>query len=214
MWRYCQGEQRVCSASLETIGNNLRLDRATVMRHISRLVEIGYLEDLTPGRRNRPHVYCDTGKAGAESSKLTVAERNTGVAESNTTVAERNTGVAESHMKIQEETIKKVTRAQLRALDALFADLTGIPVPAPSTVKERKREAERWYQPMRRMLAMANGQVESILRETVDRMRRDRLTISAPRSIENTFTAVFGERASDRWTGGAVTQNPDGSYNI
>jgi hypothetical protein len=106
MWRYCQGDRRVCTASLEIIGADLGLDRATAMRHAAKLVELGYLEDLTPDLRNRPHTYRDTGKAGLKANAGGVAESNTpvaqsksSVAESEGTVAQRNSGVAESQLK-------------------------------------------------------------------------------------------------------------------
>ena len=68
VWRYCQMEDGVCCASQETIANDLRMDRATVNTHIKILVRDGYLQDLDPNVKNRPHRYADTGKAGLESS--------------------------------------------------------------------------------------------------------------------------------------------------
>lgn len=64
VWRYCQMRDRVCRASLETLSAHLNLDRGTVLRHIKKLCAAGYLRDLTPDRRNAPHVYADTGQAG------------------------------------------------------------------------------------------------------------------------------------------------------
>lgn len=64
VWRYCQMRERVCRASLDTLSAHLNLDRGTVLRHIKKLCAAGYLRDLTPDRRNAPHVYADTGKAG------------------------------------------------------------------------------------------------------------------------------------------------------
>jgi DNA-binding MarR family transcriptional regulator len=62
-WRYCQMDDGVCHASLRTLAGKLGLDPATVMRHLHKLAEAGYLEDTTPERRNVPHTYRDTGKA-------------------------------------------------------------------------------------------------------------------------------------------------------
>jgi hypothetical protein len=101
MWRYCQMEDGVCKAALEAIADGIGVDRATVMRHAKELVDAGYLKDLTPDLRNRPHVYVDTGKAGLAISISGVAEsksKNTTVAESNTSVAQSNVGVAESKL--------------------------------------------------------------------------------------------------------------------
>src|SRR3990167_6723420 len=68
MWRYCQMEDGVCRASLETIASDLGIDKATVLRHAQELVINHYLEDTTPDLRNRPHIYKDTGKAGLKIS--------------------------------------------------------------------------------------------------------------------------------------------------
>jgi len=62
VWRYCQGEKRVCYASLETMAEKLGINAATVQRHIKALCSAGYVEDLTPGLRNKPHTYRDTGR--------------------------------------------------------------------------------------------------------------------------------------------------------
>src|SRR3990170_1066420 len=95
MWRFCQGEQGICTASLDTIASDLNLDKATIMRHAKRLCENGYLDDLTPSLRNVPHSYADTGKANL-FVKISVAQFNT-----QRTVAHSNKSVAESKLKIQ-----------------------------------------------------------------------------------------------------------------
>lgn len=87
IWRFCQMEDGVCKASLETIATDLGIDRATVQRHADKLCELEYLKDLTPDLRNRPHIYVDTGKLQIKVS-VTVAHGNTTVAQSNVTVAE------------------------------------------------------------------------------------------------------------------------------
>lgn len=80
-------EDNVCKASLETIASDLGIDKATVQRHADKLCDLGYLKDLTPELRNRPHVYVDTGKLQIKAS-VTVAHGNTDVAHGNVTVAE------------------------------------------------------------------------------------------------------------------------------
>jgi polyhydroxyalkanoate synthesis regulator phasin len=97
MWRFCQLSDGVCKASLETIAEGLGIDKATVMRHADGLSKNGYLEDLTPELRNKPHTYRDTGKAGLKMSL--------GVAGCNATVAGCNMSVAESQLK---KVLKKV----------------------------------------------------------------------------------------------------------
>ena len=99
-WRFCQMPDGVCKASLATIGELLGLDPATVSRHMKTLVDNGYLVDLSPDLRNRPHVYADTGKV-VMRSKL-----NAGIAERKATVAHSKATVAES-------TLSKVLKKEL-----------------------------------------------------------------------------------------------------
>lgn len=64
VWRYCQMSGGLCWASQSTIGRRLGLSREAVRRHLRRLVEAGYLDDLTPDPLpGRPHTYADTGRA-------------------------------------------------------------------------------------------------------------------------------------------------------
>ncbi len=77
VWRYCQMENKVCSASIQTIADRVGISRKTAERHIKALVEAGYLRDLTPSRKNAPHQYADVGKVkikalvAAKSESLT-----------------------------------------------------------------------------------------------------------------------------------------------
>ena len=200
VWRYTRMKDRVCRASLETIADGLGIDRSTVSRHLEALCADKYLKDMSPNLKNKPHVYMDTGKI-----KFTV---NMDVAESNTdgeTVAQRNVTVAESRMKKDSKKdskkedlapAKERGRPDERAFEAKFSEITFIPIPQPNSIKEKKTAAERWYQPVRRMVEMADGLSLELLAETVRAMRGKGWDISAPQSIEKTFTAKFGERAS------------------
>lgn len=62
IWRYCQMPDGVCRAKLEKIAGDLDMSIRTIIRHIDPLVADGYLRDTTPNRKNRPHIYADTGK--------------------------------------------------------------------------------------------------------------------------------------------------------
>jgi len=63
VWYHCQGSLGVCVASRASMTERVRLSVRSFNRWLKRLCEAGYLEDLTPGLRNRPHTYRDTGKA-------------------------------------------------------------------------------------------------------------------------------------------------------
>lgn len=62
VWRYCQMADGVCRASIDRIANELGMSDNTIMRHLKPLCDDGYLYDSTPERRNKPHIYSDTGK--------------------------------------------------------------------------------------------------------------------------------------------------------
>ncbi len=58
--RHCRMRDGVCRASIRRMAQLIGLDATTVMRHLHKLVTDGYLEDLTPDQRNKPHIYRDT----------------------------------------------------------------------------------------------------------------------------------------------------------
>lgn len=90
MWRYAQGRDGACTASMERIADDLGIQRTTVYRHIKRLVADGYLCDMTPDAKGIPHRYADTGKAALVAR--VVAENNTHLLQKTTGgVAENNT---------------------------------------------------------------------------------------------------------------------------
>lgn len=62
VWRYCQMEDRVCKASLEKVGARVGMSAKSAERHVSTLVEAGYLTDLTPDVKHKPHEYALTDK--------------------------------------------------------------------------------------------------------------------------------------------------------
>jgi hypothetical protein len=62
IWRYCQMRDGICRAKIETIAAELGMSDRTIFRHVDPLVADGYLKDVTPDLKNRPHIYADTGK--------------------------------------------------------------------------------------------------------------------------------------------------------
>lgn len=89
-------------------------------------------------------------------------------------------------------------RAELAQLETLFSEVSGIPKPTPNTPKEKKSAATLWYQPLRRIQAAANGSSPDIIRQSIHRLRKNGLTISAPLSIEKTALAIVGEQNTNQ----------------
>jgi len=62
IWRYCQMKGGVCFASLGKIAEEIGMSERTIIRHVDPLVKDGFLKDMTPSLKNKPHIYADTGK--------------------------------------------------------------------------------------------------------------------------------------------------------
>lgn len=99
MWRYAQQKEGVCRAGEQRIAKDLDIGRMTIRRAKQKLTELGYIEDMTPGLRNRPHIYrvrrCttvvqqhQTGVPERDSECTTVVQQNI---ESSTTVVHEDT---------------------------------------------------------------------------------------------------------------------------
>lgn len=79
VWRYSQMTDGVCRASQETLAQKTGQTRKTVNKYIGWLVDDGYLTDLTPDLKNRPHVYRDSGKVALEVKAIELGFSSTGV---------------------------------------------------------------------------------------------------------------------------------------
>ena len=89
VWRYCQGEDKVCYATIGKIAKELELAPRTIIRHLNLLTREGLLEDLTPDRRNRPHRY-----KNSDRTVILISEAYT--TESHSTVTQSHSGVTSS----------------------------------------------------------------------------------------------------------------------
>ena len=62
IWRYSQMSDKVCRASQNSIATRLNLTRQTLNKHLLELINLAYVQDLTPKVRNQPHIYLLTNK--------------------------------------------------------------------------------------------------------------------------------------------------------
>lgn len=123
-WRFCQMQDGVCKASLRTIAGILNIGEATVMRRMEVLCDDGYLKDLTPGLKHRPHIYADTGLVVMKSSlgvSESVSQGNTSVSGRNATVSRRNRSVSQNRLSKVKDSNKDSNR-EGRAYN--FRDMT------------------------------------------------------------------------------------------
>lgn len=131
MWRFCQMQDGVCKASLDTIASILGLSRATVMRRQDELERLGYFRDLSPELRNRPHVWADTGKVALRSSLTAgVSGRNTSVSGRNSGVAGRNVTVSHSNMNKDSNKDSNKVVEEAGSPQPKFAQVTQAPASA------------------------------------------------------------------------------------
>ena len=205
IWRYCQMKDGVCYASLGKLSESLGVSLASVQRHAAELVKDGYLNDLTPGLRNKPHTYQDTGKAGIKIKVSALQSEKPASHSEKPLLTESNEDSIKKDSKRED---KKEPRAQKprerpeeRAFQTLFCELSSLP---ESLVESEGKLAagKRWYNPIHRMVTLADGRAQDLLRLTIEQMRRDHLSISAPQSIEKVFIAKFGEMNSPDSPGG------------
>lgn len=109
VWRYCQMDDRICRASVETIAERIGVSRKTAERHLTILVDLGYLIDTTPNRKNAPHIYKDAGRikviglVEARSDKMT--DRDVDKSECPTSVRQNDS--PRSDKMSHEESIKE-----------------------------------------------------------------------------------------------------------
>jgi DNA-binding Lrp family transcriptional regulator len=113
MWRYCQMQDGVCRASLDSIAKDLNVSKMTIIRHVETLVYDGFLRDTTPDRKNKPHVYADTGKVAMYNKfgmKLTITESNS----ENSTLTESDSALTESDSQSHRELLEDSKKKELK----------------------------------------------------------------------------------------------------
>ena len=141
VWRYCQGENGLCYASLSKMGKQLGVNPATVQRHLKTLCELGYIKDLTPNLRNKPHSYQDTGKAKIETlvaarvedkQPADVAESNAEQPETETTLQKATSHCTEQR-HVAESTLSRVVVDEL-----VEQEQAGAKAPAGASRKARE----------------------------------------------------------------------------
>jgi len=187
--------------SLKTICRETGYNRDTAMAVIAYLThETGILEiTQSKGRVNK---YRPSFAAYGKSGKFRpVVETTTTPAEvvvkTTTTTSGSFSDSKKNHKKKnqKEEPLpapkaRGRERPEDRALELLFCELTGL---SPENCDPRSRST-RWWQPLQRIRKMANGRGEELIRAVVEIMRHDRLSISAPQSIEKIAQAEWGKR--------------------
>lgn len=112
-------------------------------------------------------------------------------ADSNTTGAKNAPG---------EQPHKRTERQEaLATLENEFSTITSIPLPRRATDRQKMSASTGWWQPLGAIWELENKDVEKALilvRSAIAKMRRDSLTIAAPRSILNVARSIHGNGKS------------------
>lgn len=168
IWRYCQMETGLCTASQETIAVELDISRATVNTAVGVLVRDGYLKDITPEIKNRPHVYADTGKAGL---KMTISANvvQTGVKKFDTKPAQEGVGVENFDSTVENfdsrcqeilhPGVKNFDMKKVSLRDSLRDELREGGAPAPLPEDENHNHVQTAWLAVSEQLKLANKQV-------------------------------------------------------
>lgn len=227
VWRYTRMHDGVCTASLETIAARAGVDRRTALRHIKGLCAAGYLRDLTPSERARPHTYADTGKAriaATVAAEVGVTESHSsgagGVTESHSgSDTESLPGVTQSHPKILSKRLSKIRGEEtsedthgagaprvdnageiVAELARHFSAATGIAQPRPRTDRQRRAAEALWVEPLAKIAQLGGSAAggRELIDEAVRRLRDRGCIIKGPISLVGTATAVAGEARARR----------------
>lgn len=124
VWRHCQMYDGVCRAAIDTIATSLGMSGRTIIRHLDDLCRDGYLLDMTPDLRNKPHIYADTGKIKVRVSF--------------------DVGMTESHSHYDRESIEESTTNSKdnKNIFALYESNIGV---LTSIMADTLQEAEKEY---------------------------------------------------------------------
>ena len=123
IWRYCQMADGVCNASILRLAGELGLSSNTLLQNIAKLEEGGYIKDLTPTLRNKPHTYVDTGKINMKSSLF--MQETPVFTTQNLSSHYSNVGIEESTTKGDSETrnIFRVYEENIGALTPIISEI-------------------------------------------------------------------------------------------
>jgi len=83
-----------------------------------------------------------------------------------------------------------------KALEEQFIESSSLKSPLVNTEKQKRSAGELWWAPLREIAVLANWNElsgQSLIDRTVQQMRKDKLTISSPKSILNVAKSIVAE---------------------
>jgi hypothetical protein len=107
------------------------------------------------------------------------------------------------YMADENELSGREKQQMLGQLEQYFVDVTGLPLPPRDTTRERNVASVRWWQPLIYFLKIHDYDLAATkvaVRNAVQHMRLNKLTMSAPASIYEVLVSQYAEKK----TGGNV----------
>jgi biotin operon repressor len=111
VWLYAQQRKKVCFASIAKIASELRMSERTVIRHLKTLKDGGYLIDLTPNLRYKPHTYQISGKVKLMQKTELVVDNTDNHPSSD---KESASHVTKSHIVSDNLSVKDISNIELK----------------------------------------------------------------------------------------------------
>lgn len=95
---------------------------------------------------------------------------------------------------------KSERQKALSTLENEFSTITAIPLPGRATDRQKLSASAGWWQPLTQIWEMENQDTSKslvLIRSAIAKMRKDSLTIAAPRSILKVAIAIYGNGKCD-----------------
>lgn len=84
-----------------------------------------------------------------------------------------------------------------KQLEDYFVKVSGIPLPALKTARDRKAAGERWWKPLLYIASLVNDdipQAQKLIDSALRQLDDNNYTVSAPASIQNTAASLHGQQ--------------------
>ena len=203
IWRFSNGGMRDCTASVGTIAESLGLSIPTVRKSIKDLINNKEIIDKTPDRKNAPHVLNIT-KQLTLSLSLDLEEGRKNLSTRCKDSLHKDT-IKEKDLKdSRTKSVRSGNNRVRKALEEQFINSTRLKPPVMNTIKQKKAAGELWWSPLREIAELTEQDITrgcALIKLTVRRMRKDRLTISSPKSILNVAKSIIAEGTSQSISG-------------
>ncbi len=219
-----------CFPSQSKIAEDTGFSRTTIIKHIANLKEYGYINVLRRKRENgsrttnKMQVRFDYPPVGAGRHPLSAQDDTHNDPTITKELSNDNSpgpGGPETDLfgeKVTAPKKRRVNNLQKKKgrLHDVFLEESRLPPPPLKTKKDGRAYGERWSKPLGEILRMSDGDMElaeTIIIESINRLRENDLTFDAPQSIIKTARSIYAQEYSE---GGKhkTIRTDDGGFNF